>query len=477
MKITRIACAMTILTGAFGEAYAGWFQPVFDIPGSDPFSTSPLALDDIGHYGGFYTTGGGAIQHGYIGLINGGWQTIDYVTPDFTTVATEIRGINCAQETVGIATTSLLNFTSQGTREFSRNLIGGITTLTDPRSGLPFGGVAQGINCNGEIVGDSRDTYGNFLFGFILSPIIPGGITILSDPAAPLHTHPRGINNSGVVVGFYRDANVVAHGFLYDPGSRTYTTLDNPLAFYGVPTGNNDAGTILTAINNAVPSSSGPVGQIAGQYVDASGHIHAFVIDATHTEFTEIRAPGSVNTQTFGIDDNGRITVNSDSGSFIWSPGPLGNPYDVYLPLTTVNGAFQFQLGVSPNVTYYIDPKIARGYDYRIGTGNPNFAAVTPPSVGGGKFEVWVCSRSHHCTDTGVVATGGSSFSFLANGWPTGVSEFKLVGIASSAKISPNDQTAFITGVDFVAGGHFTGTMTPLCGDDGGSDLQACAEE
>jgi hypothetical protein len=46
-------------------------------------------------------------------------------------------------------------------------------------------------------------------------------------------------------------------------------------------------------------------------------------------------------------------------------------------------------------VTYYIDPKIAIGYDYRTGTGNPQFAAVTPPSgIGGGKFELFCIPTS-----------------------------------------------------------------------------------
>jgi probable HAF family extracellular repeat protein len=46
-------------------------------------------------------------------------------------------------------------------------------------------------------------------------------------PRASL-TFPLGINNRGQVVGMYRDADQVAHGFLFDDGA--ITTIDHPLA-------------------------------------------------------------------------------------------------------------------------------------------------------------------------------------------------------------------------------------------------------
>jgi len=470
MKITRIACAMTILTCALGVGQAGTLTPIVDAPGADSFSTNPLGINDLGLVGGGYTTGGGAIEHGFVGPPTGPYTTFDYSTTAFVTVVTEVRALNNAGDAVGYGSIAGGGRPSS-LHEFLRAPSGSIITLTDPATGNPLLGIGQGINSAGYIVGDYETPGGSR--GFILSPDRTM-LTTLSDPLGVGFlqgcglggTRARGINDSGTVTGFYFDASCVAHGFIYDALSGVFTTLDHPLAKGGV---SGTSGTFLPGINND--------GQIAGQYTDASGASHGFVVDATHTQFTEIKAPGAVNTQVFGINNLGLATVASDAGGFVWSPTPTGTPTDVLLPVVVSAGTFQFKFGVSPNVTYYIDPRVALGYDYRIGKGNPNFAAVTPPSVGGGKFKVWVCNSSHHCSDTGLVSTGGAAFNFLANGWPTGVSEFKLVGIQSSAKVNPHNQTAFITGVDFVAAGHFTGTMTPLCGDDGGAELEACTDE
>jgi hypothetical protein len=464
MKITRMACTIAIFSCAFGVVQAGTLTPINDAPGADPFSTNPLGINDVGQVGGGYTTGGGVIEHGFVGPPTGPYTTFDYSTTAFVVAITEVRALNNAGDAVGYGSVAGGGRPSS-LHEFLRTPSGTIITLTDPSTGNPLLGIGQGINSAGYIVGDYNTPSGSR--GFILSPDRTM-LTTLSDPLGARLTRARGINDSGTVTGFFSDANGIVHGFVYDGVSGHYTTLDDPLAFEGTST-TGIGGTYLTGINNA--------GEIAGQYGDANGHYHGFVVDASHTQFTEIHAPGAVNTQVFGINNLGQVTVASDSGGFVWSPATTGTPTDVFLPLATAHGAFQFQFGVSPNVTYYIDPKVALGYDYRVGAGNPNFAAVTPPSIGGGKFELWVCKSSHHCSDTGIVSTGGSAFSFLANGWPTGISEFKLVGIKSSAKINPNNQTAFITGVDFVAAGHFTGTMTPLCGDDGGSELEACTEE
>jgi hypothetical protein len=45
-----------------------------------------------------------------------------------------------------------------------------------------------------------------------------------------------------LIVGYYPD-NTTTHGFLYNPNSLTYTTLDDPAATAGTfATGINDAG-------------------------------------------------------------------------------------------------------------------------------------------------------------------------------------------------------------------------------------------
>ena len=475
MKLIPITCALAIVTCALGSAQAGTLTPIVDAPGADPFSTNPLGINDNGLVGGSYTTGGGAIEHGFVGPPTGPYVTFDYSTTAFVTVATEVRALNNSGATVGFGS-EIIGIRSLSMREFLRTPSGAMITLTNPLSGIALNGIGQGINSAGYIVGD-YDTPGGSR-GFILSPDHTQ-LTTLADPLAAAFvlgcginhggTRARGINDSGTVTGFYFDANCVAHGFVYDPSSDTYTTLDHPLAQGGV---SGISGTFLPGINNA--------GQIAGQYTDASGNYHGFLLDDTHTQFTEIKAPGATDTHVFAVNNLGQATVASDVGGFIWSPTPTGTPTDVVLPVTASHGRFHFKLHVVANVTYYIDPQVAVGYEYRTGSGDPNFAAVTPPSgIGGGLFRLWVCSTLGECADTGNVLVGGSSFNFLSNGWPAGVSNFRLTGINRSARLNPNDPTAFVTGVDFDASGNFTGTMTSLCraDDDGTNQFSACGHE
>jgi probable HAF family extracellular repeat protein len=54
-----------------------------------------------------------------------------------------------------------------------------------------------------------------------------GDNTSIDVPGATL-TFPFGLNNRGHVVGFYLDANLVRHGFLFKNG--VLTTIDHPLA-------------------------------------------------------------------------------------------------------------------------------------------------------------------------------------------------------------------------------------------------------
>jgi probable HAF family extracellular repeat protein len=56
---------------------------------------------------------------------------------------------------------------------------------------------------------------------------LDGDYTRIDVPDAPL-TFSYGINNRGQVVGFYLDADLVRHGFLFEDGA--ITTFDHPLA-------------------------------------------------------------------------------------------------------------------------------------------------------------------------------------------------------------------------------------------------------
>jgi hypothetical protein len=65
---------------------------------------------------------------------------------------------------------------------------------------------------------------------------------------------------------------------------------------------------------------------------------------------------------------------------FDFTPLPAGAPV-VNLPSITPAGAYQYTMTVVAGTTYFVDPKVAVGYSFAIGAGDPNFASVLLPAV------------------------------------------------------------------------------------------------
>ncbi len=152
--------------------------------------------------------------------------------------------------------------------------------------------------------------------------------------------------------------------------------------------------------------------------------------------------------------NNSQSDILTRSSSFFdFTPRP-GNaqPANIALPMVGANGVYHFNVGsVGKDFVTFIDPAIAIGYMYDTGAGDPNFASVILPDVGGGVFDLSYLS-------TMVVVDAGVQYFFPAGG----VSEFTVTGIDPSADLDPADTSAFVTGLTFVSDGSFTGTMTPL---------------
>src|SRR3984957_6023073 len=90
---------------------------------------------------------------------------------------------------------------------------------------VPGGGGTQswGINGAGDVVGYFSTANGNL--GFEYNPTNQT-FTTLTGPAGASDIRAFGINDSGAIVGDYRDSSNNAHGFLYSNG--TYTTINGP---------------------------------------------------------------------------------------------------------------------------------------------------------------------------------------------------------------------------------------------------------
>ena len=126
------------------------------------------------------------------------------------------------------------------------------------------------------------------LFG-VNSAHAGSGITVFDVPGSK-GTNPSSINDSGLIVGSYFDANFVSHGFLRHIGG-AIETLDGP------GTGNLIVGA--DAINNS--------GVVAGNYQDSAHENHGYVRDAA-VHYTQFDITGACTLRPGGINSIGQIS-------------------------------------------------------------------------------------------------------------------------------------------------------------------------
>ncbi|TMB72357.1 MAG: hypothetical protein E6J54_10350 [Deltaproteobacteria bacterium] len=198
---------------------------------------------------------------------------------------------------------------------FFRDRTGQCTIIDFPGANLTE---AIGVNDDGQVVGDYRDANGIF-HGFFWD----AGQFLTIDvpfPEARLTT-PSGINNIGQIVGFYFDNNVTEsfpnghdRGFLYDNG--IFTSFDFPDAVATFPVDLNDNGQIVG---------------IFATDTDSTGR--SFLLDAGRFTTFDVPFSGVVATQVSGINNRGQIV-----GRYITSnPGDLVNPFPSHGFVATPN--------------------------------------------------------------------------------------------------------------------------------------------
>jgi probable HAF family extracellular repeat protein len=256
-------------------------------------ATGFTSLDDINDKGeivGGSTAGGGF-------LLDEETKLTDIACPGGTENAAP-KSINKRGEIAG--------FCGVGGRihGFFRDKKGEYTLLDFPRAILTE---AIGINDDGQVVGDYRDSAGRF-HGFFWDA---GRFLTFDVPfSEATATAPSGINNVGQIVGFYFDNNVSetfpnghAHGFLYDNGF--FSSFDVPGASATLPMDINDHG------------------QIVGVYSDSDMFPHSFLLEnGTFTTF-EVPFPGVVFTDMEGINNRGQIVGRYAESN----PDDIVNPF------------------------------------------------------------------------------------------------------------------------------------------------------
>jgi hypothetical protein len=165
-----------------------------------------------------------------------------------------------------------------------------------PVSAEPVSPQAEGSTLNNrlDVVGNCR---GSSLFGFVAN-LESGSASFLRYPGAQ-STQASGINDLGQVVGDYFNPpgpTLRRHGYLYDPATGEYRTIDHPLSLA-------DGGpTVLTHINNK--------GQMAGyvQQGDNQNARYSFIYE--NGSFHQVRHPRSSDDYTtfiYGLNNRGEI--------------------------------------------------------------------------------------------------------------------------------------------------------------------------
>ena len=137
--------------------------------------------------------------------------------------------------------------------------------------------IVSGLNNSDAVVGQYTDA-GGVTHSFVLSP--QGAFTAIDVPgagtASGLGTFANGINDVGIVTGFYDDSANVRHGFQDKNG--VFTFIDAPGA--GTAPGQ---GTRLADTTDS--------GVATGFYSGSSNVLHSFIDD--HGNFTTFDAPGA----------------------------------------------------------------------------------------------------------------------------------------------------------------------------------------
>jgi probable HAF family extracellular repeat protein len=208
------------------------------------------------------------------------------------------------------------------TSGFYRDKRGRCTLLDFPSATLTE---AVGVNDDGQVVGDYRDSAGNF-HGFFWD----AGLFLTIDVTFPgtTITGPTAINNVGQIVGFYFDNNVSAtfpngqtHGFLYDNGA--FSAFDFPDGLATLPADINDSGHIV------------------GIYSDADFISRSFLLQNGHFTELDVGLADTFTTEVSGINNKGQIvgryTQNNpaDPVNPFTSHGFVGIPKNHFKPIAS----------------------------------------------------------------------------------------------------------------------------------------------
>jgi hypothetical protein len=330
-----------------------------------------------------------------------------------------------------------------------------------------------------------------------------GAAVTLLNSSAPVHTPPTltAPNNQTAVEGV---AETVALGSFSDPNSGPWTVLVN----WGDGSSYSFAATTPGAISakDAFEETGNLTATVTVTNSDSQSQSTAFHVNVAASPTPIVTGVGPASGLTSGgttvtiqgknlgtastakvlfgstpakiLSDNGStIVVSSPAGSngivnvTVITPGGTSaiTPYDQFVyaaapsktsPSGVGNGltyVFVNPTGQPQTIRYY-DPPITVGYDYQV-TSGPNFATIELPVGFTTTGYLLYLGNGQGGFQTTAYATlaGGVPFNL-----PAGVSEFRILGISSSANVDPTNPSAFVTGLEFASQAPVTFTMSPI---------------
>ncbi len=283
-----------------GGAIAGSYTLITPYAGVGA-TTSVLGVNDAGYLTGTIFSASGSADGfirdpaGVYTLFNDGFNTIG-------------RNISNTNTITGYATDATFNLRTD--TEFQRSAGGAFATISNPVTAQPLHGIAQGQNASGVIVGDNFYTSGglNYRHGYAID-----GSTFTDISAGPSNvqkTTTRGINDSGVIVGWNLDASTgVTQGYVDVGGTLTFFSDPNPL---------DASTTYFEDINNN--------GLVSGDFADAGGLLHPFEFNTLTNTFTDLNPPGA-NFAAFGLNNAGEIVLTDGNGlNYLYNPAGTPEP-------------------------------------------------------------------------------------------------------------------------------------------------------
>jgi hypothetical protein len=271
----------------------------FDFPGSGNAAAAGTNVNGIAN-------NGNAVG---VSIANDGNFANFTRAPDGTTTPLNLNptamafGVNSAGDVVGTQNGAAFFLPPGGTPQ----------TLATPTGATN----AFGINDNGNIVG--QFTSGTSSPGFVLQSPASTGFIQLNAPSGPNIVNAQGINNSGLVVGFYVGTDGQDHGFrAATSGAHTGALTGTAIADPTIPTVPGEPGATfvfsqILGINDH--------GIAVGYYGDSTTSQHGFLLDLATDTYTFVDDPseafdnGVEVTQITGIDNAGEIVgFYSDGG-------------------------------------------------------------------------------------------------------------------------------------------------------------------